>query len=184
METLRPLTKAMPCYFVLGNHDWRYDYEAIRRAMVDGGWTSLGQSPELRTIDGWDLHLEGSELPWMGDRYDRPLPDIDVPFPDASSPGATNRPLLRTRQSFTRSVFVCRQERIRPDADGHTHGGQIVLPIIGPVYSPSIHGVRFASGVFEIGNMTLHVSRGIGGKDPLRWRCPPEMTILTLVSKP
>ena len=61
---------------------------------------------------------------------------------------------------------------------GHTHGGQVVLPLIGPVYSPSIYGVSFVSGLFQLGELTLHVSRGIGAKDPMRWRCSPELTCL------
>ncbi len=61
---------------------------------------------------------------------------------------------------------------------GHTHGGQVVLPIVGPVYSPSLYGVSFVSGLFELGNLTLHVTRGIGAKDPLRLNCTPEVTCL------
>ena len=63
---------------------------------------------------------------------------------------------------------------------GHTHGGQVVLPIIGPVYAPSIYGVSFAAGLFRLNKLTLHVSRGIGAKDPLRWRCRPELTCLEI----
>jgi predicted MPP superfamily phosphohydrolase len=61
---------------------------------------------------------------------------------------------------------------------GHTHGGQVVLPVIGPVYSPSLFGVSHAAGLFTGGPVALHVSRGLGGKDPLRWHCTPELTRL------
>ena len=61
---------------------------------------------------------------------------------------------------------------------GHTHGGQVVLPLIGPVYSPSLFGVSFVSGLFRMGTLTVHVTRGIGAKDPLRWNCCPELTCL------
>jgi hypothetical protein len=53
-----------------------------------------------------------------------------------------------------------------------------VLPLIGPVYSPSIYGVSYVSGLFQVGTLSMHVSRGIGAKDPLRWRCCPELTCL------
>ena len=59
-----------------------------------------------------------------------------------------------------------------------------VLPLIGPVYSPSITGVRFASGLFTSPNFVLHVSRGVGSKDPLRWNCPPELTWLDVTFQP
>ena len=44
------------------------------------------------------------------------------------------------------------------------------------------HGVRYASGVFEAGETLLHVSRGVSGYHPLRWRCRPELTQLVLTT--
>jgi predicted MPP superfamily phosphohydrolase len=38
--------------------------------------------------------------------------------------------------------------------------------------------VKFASGLFQFPDSTLHVSRGVGSKDPLRWNCTPELTWL------
>ncbi len=63
---------------------------------------------------------------------------------------------------------------------GHTHGGQIVFPLIGPVVSPSLYGTKYAGGTFEVDGVVLHVSRGLSGEEPLRWNCPPELALLTL----
>jgi predicted MPP superfamily phosphohydrolase len=63
---------------------------------------------------------------------------------------------------------------------GHTHGGQVRLPLIGPVFAPSLHGTRYASGTFARGSTMLHVSRGVSGIHPLRWFCRPEISLLTL----
>jgi hypothetical protein len=63
---------------------------------------------------------------------------------------------------------------------GHNHGGQVRLPGFGPVYSPSVYGCHFASGVFWEPPTLLYVSRGISGKHPLRWNCLPELTRLIL----
>ena len=63
---------------------------------------------------------------------------------------------------------------------GHNHGGQIRLPLFGPVYSPSAYGAHYASGVFWEKPTLLYVSRGISGRHPLRLNCPPELTRLTL----
>jgi predicted MPP superfamily phosphohydrolase len=63
---------------------------------------------------------------------------------------------------------------------GHVHGGQVVLPIFGPVYAPSRYGVKYASGVFHEPPTVLHVSRGLSGRHPLRFRCRPEVTRLVL----
>jgi predicted MPP superfamily phosphohydrolase len=64
---------------------------------------------------------------------------------------------------------------------GHTHGGQVVLPGIGPIYVPSRLGRRYSSGLFRIGRTQLFITRGLGEVvPPLRINCPPEMAVLTL----
>jgi predicted MPP superfamily phosphohydrolase len=65
---------------------------------------------------------------------------------------------------------------------GHTHGGQICLPLVGPTVCPSRYGTRFASGVFYQPPTVMHVSRGLSGKLPLRINCRPELTRLILCS--
>jgi predicted MPP superfamily phosphohydrolase len=64
---------------------------------------------------------------------------------------------------------------------GHTHGGQVQFPVLGVIGSPSLHGTRYACGVFCRGETVLHVTRGLSGQTPLRWRCPPEVALLELV---
>jgi predicted MPP superfamily phosphohydrolase len=63
---------------------------------------------------------------------------------------------------------------------GHTHGGQIRFPLIGPILAPSRYGVRYAAGTFYLPPVVMHVSRGISGLQPLRFNCPPELTKLVL----
>jgi predicted MPP superfamily phosphohydrolase len=65
---------------------------------------------------------------------------------------------------------------------GHTHGGQVRLPGIGPIVAPSWYGSKFASGVFYRKPTLMHVSRGLAGVHPLRFRCAPEIAILELHS--
>lgn len=63
---------------------------------------------------------------------------------------------------------------------GHTHGGQVVLPGVGPLVLPP-QGKRYASGRFNVGGMPLFVTRGIGMLPPrVRFCCPPEIALLTL----
>lgn len=64
---------------------------------------------------------------------------------------------------------------------GHTHGGQIRLPIIGAPFAGSLYGKRFEVGKYQIGGLTLYVSHGIGmeGKAAprVRFLCPPEIIL-------
>jgi hypothetical protein len=52
--------------------------------------------------------------------------------------------------------------------------------LVGPIICPSRYGVRYASGLFDEPPTLLHVSRGLAGVQPLRWGCPPELTLLEL----
>jgi len=67
---------------------------------------------------------------------------------------------------------------------GHTHGGQIRLPLWGAVVTGSLYGKRYEMGRYESGNTLLYVSRGIGlegkGAPRMRFLCPPEMELLEL----
>ena len=63
---------------------------------------------------------------------------------------------------------------------GHTHGGQIQLPVIGPLIGQSRYGVRYCCGVFHVPPTLLHVSRGLSGVQNLRINCRPELTKLVL----
>lgn len=63
---------------------------------------------------------------------------------------------------------------------GHSHGGQIRLPLIGPLYLPP--GARkYPMGYYNFGSLQLYTNRGVGVIHvPVRFLCPPELTVLTL----
>jgi predicted MPP superfamily phosphohydrolase len=67
---------------------------------------------------------------------------------------------------------------------GHTHGGQIRLPLLGALITASDFGKRYEMGRYEEGSTTLYVSRGLGmeglGAPRARFLAPPEIVIWTL----
>jgi hypothetical protein len=69
---------------------------------------------------------------------------------------------------------------------GHTHGGQIRLPMIGAVVTHSIYGSRYASGLFQEGDTTMYVSRGLGFEGSwlprARFLCRPEVVSIDLAA--
>ena len=68
---------------------------------------------------------------------------------------------------------------------GHTHGGQVRLPIVWRPMVPSRFGQRFAAGLVVEGGRHLFVSTGIGTSIlPVRFRVPPVITMLTLRRPP
>ncbi len=68
---------------------------------------------------------------------------------------------------------------------GHTHGGQIRLPLIGAIFSSSHLGNRFIMGRYELGKTTLYTSRGVGleglGAPRARFLCPPEIVLWDII---
>lgn len=164
VRILKPLTEKAPCYFILGNHDWKFDFEHIRTTLAESGWKCVTGRYDIVTLGSRKILLAGSEQPWMGDHP-----------PAVRDAGCDLRILLSHSPDQFRYAQRCGYDLM---LSGHTHGGQVVLPVIGPVYSPSLYGVSYVSGLFELEDLTLHVSRGIGAKDPMRWRCSPELTCL------
>ncbi len=67
---------------------------------------------------------------------------------------------------------------------GHTHGGQIRLPVYGAIFTSSIYHKKYEAGFYREGRTTLYVNRGLGfegGSMPrIRFLCPPEVAALTL----
>lgn len=91
-------------------------------------------------------------------------------------------------------LFVYHSPELMPEATehdidlyvcGHTHGGQVRLPFVGPIFTSSQLGRRFVMGLYKIGRTTLYVSRGIGleglSAPRVRFMCPPEMTLITIM---
>lgn len=68
---------------------------------------------------------------------------------------------------------------------GHTHGGQIRLPLYGGLITLSRHGKKYEAGRYEVGPMTVYVTRGIGCEGGLlprvRFLCRPEITVIDVV---
>jgi uncharacterized protein len=168
-ETLGRLSAPLGCHFVLGNHDWYLTNTAeIRRRLESLGWHDRAGRCATIVHCGHTLAVCGTELPWMGEH-----PDLSAVPPDA----------FRLLLSHTPdNLLWARRERIDLMLAGHNHGGQIRIPGFGPVYVPSAFGGRFAGGVFLERPTLLYVSRGISGRHPLRWNCPPELTRLVLRS--
>ncbi len=70
---------------------------------------------------------------------------------------------------------------------GHTHGGQVRLPFFGALYTSSLYGKRFEMGRYQVDEMTLYVTRGIGmegkGAPRVRFLCPPEVVLWEIEGK-
>jgi predicted MPP superfamily phosphohydrolase len=173
-EVLGKLSSRSGVYFVLGNHDLRLrDELGLRREIVRHGLVDLGGRYETREIRNALVLLAGNELPWFA-----PAADMSQMAGELK-----RRHPLRIAVSHSPDQFGwARTHDFDLMLAGHTHGGQIRLPVIGPIFSPSRYGVRYASGTFFRAPTLMHVSRGLSGTRPLRFNCRPELTQLVLRS--
>jgi predicted MPP superfamily phosphohydrolase len=167
--TLGSLTAPLGCFFLLGNHDWEWgDIGRTRQLLETLGWQNAGGQTRRLVWRGQPVVLAGDERPWWGAG-----PNWSLAEPED----------FRLLLSHTPdNLPAARRAGVDLMLGGHTHGGQVCLPVLGPVYSPSLFGVKYAGGTFDCPPTLLRVSRGVGGMHPWRWNCRPEITLLTLRS--
>ena len=158
--------------FVLGNHDLRiHDESAVRNRMTENGHIDLGGRYAILSHNGYPIFFAGNELPW----FSRATNMSECPQRYKGK-----RPFRIALSHSPDQIEWARRFDIDLMLAGHTHGGQIRFPGIGPVFAPSWYGVKFASGTFYEKPTLLHVSRGLSGTRLLRINCRPELTQLVL----
>ncbi len=176
------LQAPLGCSFVLGNHDRRLeDITPLVDALNGLGHYDLGRSDLALTTDqGAGLWLTGNERPWFRRHAVAETMTKPADTMRAGRPGDATAALRIGVCHSPDQIGWARQLGIDLMLAGHTHGGQIRIPGIGPLVVPSYYGSRFASGVFYLPPTVMHVGRGLSGVHPVRWFCPPEVAILTL----
>lgn len=173
-ESLGELRSKYGTFYILGNHDLRIRrISDLRSALASAGLTNVGGKWHSVSAGGEELLISGNELPWWG-----PAAEIkDIPaLRNGKQP-------FRMLLAHTPDQFPWAQAF---DFDlmfaGHTHGGQICFPFLGPVVCPSRFGVKYAAGTHYEPPTVLHVSRGISSITPVRFNCPTEVTKVILTS--
>jgi hypothetical protein len=165
-------------YAVLGNHDVMIGPEQVSTALADHGITVLRNAYLPLERGSGRIWLAGLDDPVQG----APLPEVAIPESIRNVPHEPvllmcHAPdyvdkLLRHPAGSSVALMLC----------GHTHGGQVRLPLIGAMVLPQM-GRKYVEGWFHFGGMQLYVNRGIGAVGvPFRLNCPPEISLLTLRS--
>ncbi|HET6257872.1 MAG TPA: metallophosphoesterase [Pseudonocardia sp.] len=151
----------------------------LRAAMVEHGWSDATHAQVKLTVAGVTVTAAGVDDPHLGlDRYDR------VAGPPGGEPGL--------RLGLTHSPEPRVLDRFAADGydlvlAGHTHGGQLRMPGVGALVTNCGLDRSRARGTSRWGTHTwLHVSAGLGTSPyaPVRFACPPEASLLTLVPRP
>ena len=181
-RTLRPLTAAVPTYAVLGNHDgglWvrRHlgydDTSAVRNVLDAAGVDLLHNTSRLVRFGGQPLRLTG-----VGDLWAREI-DAEAAFREAD-PGLPEPHVVLAHNPDSRFVLDDRPWDVM--LSGHTHGGQVIVPIIGYAPFVSVSDPRFLEGLQPWNGRLVHITRGVGNLLGWRLACRPEVSILTLTA--
>ncbi len=176
---LLPLAKHAPTFACLGNHDggvWakrRYGYPdttQISTLLRKGGVQLLQNTAESVQIKGWHLSVLGLGDYWSGDMqpelaFQRTTDNDSVRLVLVHNPDS-----IEELNPYRWDLMLC----------GHTHGGQLRLPVLGTPFAP-VKDARFVEGLHEYNGRWVHVTRGVGNLLGIRINCPPEVSLITIV---
>ncbi|MCK5475680.1 MAG: metallophosphoesterase [Candidatus Pacebacteria bacterium] len=159
---------------VLGNHEhWigSPDIDAISKMLENNGISILNN--ENQKI------FQGDEFIYL----------LGVDDPDSKKDDLP-KAMIGTEENISKILLAhspdiidnLQGEKVDLILAGHTHGGQIVIPFIRPFWVPTKNQGKYASGLFKVNNINLYVNRGIGLSPclPIRFNCPPEVTVIEL----
>jgi predicted MPP superfamily phosphohydrolase len=156
-------------YAVLGNHDYSNDAGRLINAFEQRG---------IRVLRNEAVQLAfGSDPVWISGIDDAMLgrPDLDAAFrnvPDFCPVISLWHEPDWAERAGEHGAFL--------QLSGHSHGGQIRLPVLGNIAAP-YGGRRFVSGMTELDSVRVYTSRGVGVyRPPIRFHCPPEVTLVTV----
>ena len=158
-------------YAVLGNHDAYGTRRAVTKGLPQAGFRILNNEHVMLTKGDDQLYLAGVDDPWVG------KPDINQALRNIPEEACTI--LLAHEPDFADDY--CKLP-VDLQLSGHSHGGQVRIPFISPLYTPP-HGSKYPNGLYQISDSRLQVytTRGIGvTRMPIRFNCRPELTVITL----
>jgi predicted MPP superfamily phosphohydrolase len=154
---------------VMGNHDCNTDPDRVTSALRTHGIQVLSNRSVPIERDGGRFWLGGVDDVLCGGA-DLPATLHDVPADEASV-------LLAHEPDY--ADYVARFP-VDLQISGHSHGGQVRAPLLGPVFLPAM-ARKYIWGQYKIGGLTIYTNPGLGTVAvPVRWNCPPEITLITL----
>jgi hypothetical protein len=157
-------------FAVLGNHDYWSNPKTIRQILEISGVIELPN--KVYSIKRGDefLHIVGVDDYW----------ENKARITDVISEFRVNEASILLAHEPDYAEISSKTNRFDLQLSGHTHGGQINLPKVGPIVLPK-YGRRYPAGLYQIDKMLLYTNRGLGtGHPKIRFNCRPEIALLTL----
>ncbi|MGA8215249.1 MAG: metallophosphoesterase [Candidatus Sulfotelmatobacter sp.] len=166
---LRQMTARHGLWAVMGNHDEGTDRKHVTRALQAENIQVLANQSVAIEQDGARIWLAGVN-DVLGRTADLSKALHGVPAGEAVI-------LLAHEPDFADEAS---QSPIDLQLSGHSHGGQVRIPLLPPLYLPPM-AKKYVWGTYRVGPLTLYTNAGLGTLGiPMRLNCPPEITFLTL----
>jgi len=154
----------------LGNHEHWTDVKVVTQGLEEARLPLL-VNQGMPTVGKDVLYLASLDDGWSG------KPDLA----GAMENWPSNAPTVLLMHEPDLAPKYAPDKRINLQLSGHSHGGQVRLPAVGPLILPYLSW-KYPMGLYNIDGMWLYTNRGIGTTNvPLRVNCAPEITELTLV---
>jgi predicted MPP superfamily phosphohydrolase len=154
---------------VMGNHDFFTDSDRVTQILRADGIQVLHNQSVPIELDAGRFWLAG-----VGDVIGGAA-NLDAALQHVPNDEATI--LMAHEPDY--ADYVARRP-VDLQLSGHSHGGQVRFPFLRPLYLPEL-GQKYIAGLYKIGPLTLYTNAGLGTVIlPIRWNCPPEITLLTL----
>ncbi|MFC1531818.1 metallophosphoesterase [Thermodesulfobacteriota bacterium] len=175
MEELHRLNASLGIFAVLGNHDF-WSGSEVAEKIADGlkniGVRVLRNESQTLKRRGESLNIIGVDDYWESSyRFSTAIRGV---------PKGACRILISHNPDVNEDIENMK-ENIDLIISGHTHGGQVVLPFAGALYTPSPFGQKYLAGLVKDRKKQTYVSRGLGlFFAPIRLNCPPDVSVLTL----
>ena len=177
---LARLRAPLGVWAILGNHDWWYDLAGVRNALAEVRIPLLENQAVLLGPEGERVWVAGigDQIAYrIGHGRFRGVDDL----PGTLAQVTTDDPVILL--AHEPDIFPRVPSRVALTFAGHTHGGQIRVPLIWPAFVPSRYGKRYAYGHVIERERHLIVSGGLGTSIiPARFGVPPEIVHVTLTA--
>lgn len=167
-------------FAVLGNHDHWSGPALMRGALERNGIAELPYAVHTLRRGAAELHLAGIDDLWPNPRRITPLEQARPLVEDlAGRLPSTGAAVLLAHEPDVADISAA-FGRFSLQLSGHSHGGQVRVPGRGAIILPAL-GRKYDDGLYQIGDMQLYTSRGLGMVRPqVRLNCPPEVALITL----
>ena len=167
---LAPLAAELPSFAVLGNHDYWTNSEAVREMLSACKINDLTNTVFTLTRGSENFYLCGVDDVWEG----------TVRLENVLSQLTDNSAAILLAHEPDFADTSAETGRFDLQVSGHSHGGQVVVPYYGPPILPLL-GKKYHSGLYKVREMFQYTNRGLGtGALPVRFNCPPEITLFIL----